>query len=98
MRFLALPIFSVRCLVTAGLFLVLGARALGQLASQSPFLPSSGSAPTVTAQNAPLEFRAILDTGDGVLYRIHDPAKKAGAWVKANERDANFGVVVKQYD
>ena len=49
-------------------------------------------------QNQPLEFRAFLDSGEGMLYRIYDPAKKAGTWVKVNERDPNFGVIVKEYN
>ena len=32
------------------------------------------------------------------MYRIYDPAKKAGTWVKANERNPEFEVVVKQHD
>lgn len=86
-----------RCL--AVLLLAAGAaRVEAQLAAHSPFLPPQGSMPTAPAPTAPLEFRGFIDTGEGVQYRIHDPAKKAGTWAKANERETNFGVTVKQYD
>ncbi len=40
----------------------------------------------------------MIQTPEGVLYRLYDPARKAGAWAKSNERNSEFGVVVKQYD
>lgn len=40
----------------------------------------------------------MIELPEGVLYRIYDPAKKIGIWVKPNERNADFGVTVKQYD
>jgi hypothetical protein len=74
-------------------------RATAQVASKSPFLPATGpaSAAAPTA-GAPLEFRAYMDVGGGVQYRLYDPAKKAGVWVKLNEKSTEFDVVAKQHD
>jgi hypothetical protein len=33
-----------------------------------------------------------------VQYRVFDPARKSGVWVKLNERNAELGVMAKQYD
>lgn len=69
-----------------------------QAPSRSPFLPpQTGNSPGPT-QGAPLEFRGYVSTADGILYRVHDPAKKAGVWVKLNERNPDFDVVAKQYN
>lgn len=74
-----------------------GARA--QVTSKSPFMPVAGpgAAAAVTA-GAPLEFRAYMDVGGGVQYRLYDPAKKAGVWVKLNEKNPELDVVAKQHD
>lgn len=87
----------LHCLMFAGLALAGGARVAAQLAANSPFLPpqSSTTAPT---QGAPLEYRGYMITPEGAQYRIYDPAKKSGTFVKLNERDSNFDVVVKQFD
>ena len=79
------------------LILACVARADGQLASKSPFMPpqAPGNAPTA---GAPLEYRGYIETGDGVQYRIYDPARKLGTWVKLNERNSELDVVAKQYD
>jgi hypothetical protein len=80
---------------------LLGAgRANAQLATTSPFLPTQGPAAVgAPTPGAPLEFRAIMETAGGMLYRIVDPAKKnAGAWVKLNERDPSLDIVVKQHN
>lgn len=70
-----------------------------QLASTSPFLPAPGAggvgAPT---PGAPLEYRGMLEGKDGALYRIVDPSKKIGAYVRLNEREPNLDFVVKQHD
>lgn len=73
-------------------------RAEAQLAAKSPFMPpaaGSGNAPTA---GAPLEFRGFIETGEGIQYRIFDPAKKTGAWVRLNERNPDWDVLVKQHD
>jgi hypothetical protein len=70
-----------------------------QQASVSPFLPTQGAAAAGAATpGAPLEYRGTMETADGALYRIVDPARKAGAWVKLNERDPTLDFVVKQHE
>lgn len=72
-----------------------------QLASRSPFQPAPVPGAAAPAADTPLEFGGYLDTPDqGRLYRIlvKDPAKKAGVWVKLNERSPELDVVVKQHD
>jgi len=81
------------------LMLVGGARAEGQLAAVSPFMPVPGSGAAAVTAGAPLEFRGVMDVGDGLKIRIVDPARKgAAAWLKVNERDPSVDFVVKQYD
>lgn len=95
MRF-SLPF--LRSIALAGCALVAAAPLAAQLAEQSPFLPPQGATPVAPTQNQPLEYRGYIETGEGVQYRIYDPAKKAGTWATANEADPNFGVTVKNYD
>src|SRR5581483_456019 len=72
--------------------------AFAQLAANSPFI-SAGGGTAAPTQNAPLEYRGMMTTLEGqVQYRIYDPARKAGIWLKLNEHNADFGVVAKQYD
>ncbi len=75
-------------------------RAAAQLAAASPFLPVPTTAGAATAtMGAPLEFRGVADTVDGVKFRVVDTGpKKSGAWVRLNERDPDLGVIAKQYD
>jgi hypothetical protein len=74
-------------------------RLAAQVAAKSPFMPAAGpNAAAAPTAGAPLEFRGFMDVGDGVQFRLFDPAKKAGAWVKLNERSAEFEVVAKQHD
>jgi len=87
----------LRRLTVAGLVWATAAGAQAQIAAKSPFLPPAGSANAPT-QNAPLEFRAMMETPEGMLYRIYDPARKVGSWAKANEKNSDFNVLVKQYD
>lgn len=44
-----------------------------------------------------MEFRGFMDTPDGMRFRVYDPARKAGAWVKLNERDATLDLVAKKF-
>jgi hypothetical protein len=90
-----LPLF---CIAALGAVMVAGGVASAQLANTSPFQPAgaaSGSAPTA---GAPLEYRGYLEAGGGRQFRIHDPARKAGTWVKLNEPNTEFGVTAKKYD
>jgi hypothetical protein len=86
-----------RLLCASVLLAAIAARA--QLVTVSPFLPLQGSrggaAPTA---DAPLEFRGVAELPDGPAFRVVDPARKMGAWVRLNELDSDLGVVVKQHD
>lgn len=95
MRLRSLPL-SVGLLL-AGLGGGMVARAEAQIATKSPFLPPTAAA-AAPAPTAPLEFRGMIETEDGMLYRVYDPARKAGAWALANEKNTELGVIVKQYD
>lgn len=81
---------ALSCALAAG-----GVRA--ELIKISPFLPpqSAGNTPT---SNAPLEYRGVMEIGNVEQYRVVDPAKKVGSWLKVGERDANIDVYLKQHD
>jgi hypothetical protein len=84
--------------MSVGLGLAVTVPLYAQLAAKSPFMPpQSGGAGTPTA-GAPLEFRGFIETSEGVQYRIYDPAKKSGIWVKLNEKNPDFDVLAKQHD
>lgn len=93
-----MPTLVLRPVLFASILLATGV-ARAQLATVSPFLPPSGSrgaaAPTA---DAPLEFRGVVELPDGPAFRVVDPARKTGAWVRLNERDPDLGVLVKQAD
>lgn len=91
------PRISLSQFVLAGVALFAFDSARGQLASKSPFMSPQAAANAPTA-SAPLQFVGYLDTRDGRLFRIHDPARKASAWVKLNEKHPDFDVTVKQHD
>lgn len=88
------PPFS-RSLILAGCALSL----TGPVAAQtnSPFLPPAAAvnvaAPTA---GAPLQYKGFTEDAGGTKFRIHDPARKSGTWLKVDERDATFDFVVKQ--
>ncbi len=79
----------------ACLLLAAGARA--ELIKSSPFMPpqSAVAAPT---QNAALQYMGWVENSDGRLYRIIDPAKKTGTFLKIGDKDTNLDVVIKQHD
>lgn len=68
-----------------------------ELIKVSPFLPPQGAAANPTA-NAPLEYRGSYEVGNVEQYRIVDPARKAGAFLKVGERDDNLDISLKQHD
>jgi hypothetical protein len=82
----------------AGVVLAVSPMGFAQIAAKSPFMPPKSAATTGPTEGAPLEYRGYMETSEGVLYRIHDPAKKTGTWVKLNERNADFDVLAKQHD
>jgi hypothetical protein len=91
------PVSSLRYLIIAGLALGGSMRAATQLSSVSPFNSPQATVAGPT-QGAPLEYRGYMVTPEGTLYRIVDPAKKTGTFLKLNERDPNFDVIIKQFD
>lgn len=90
-------LFCRSAFAAAGLLLVAG-RAGAQLAVKSPFLPPPSAGSATPTAGAPLEFRGYIQTGEGVQYRLFDPAKKTYAWVKLNEKSPEFEVLAKQHD
>lgn len=82
----------------AALVLAGAAPAQAQLAAKSPFTSANAPDAASPTANAPLEFRGYMETSEGVQFRIYDPAKKTGIWVKANERNSEFGLTVKEHD
>jgi hypothetical protein len=82
----------------AGLALGVVAPACAQLAAKSPFMPAQAAASSAPTAGAPLEYRGYMETSEGVQFRIHDPAKKVGTWVKLNERNPDFDLTAKQHD
>lgn len=93
------PRVLLTCLVAAAVVASGGwARLSAQTAARSPFLPAAAAAVAGPTAGAPLEFRGRMDLGDGLQFRLYDPAKKAGVWVRLNERSPEFEVVVKQHD
>ncbi|MES2693832.1 MAG: hypothetical protein V4773_10195 [Verrucomicrobiota bacterium] len=69
-----------------------------QAQTRSPFLPPTASGPAAPTQNASLEFRGFIETSEGMQFRIYNPAKKSGIWVRLNERNDDWNVLVKQHD
>jgi hypothetical protein len=69
-----------------------------QPASSSPFMPPSAANVAAPTADAPIELRGFMETGEGMRFRLYDPARKSGAWVKLNERDATLDVVAKQFN
>jgi hypothetical protein len=90
--------FTLRSLAVAGVVLALATQSVAQIAAKSPFMPPQGATTTGPTEGAPLEYRGYMETSEGTLYRIHDPAKKAGTWVKLNVRNPDFDVLAKQHD
>jgi hypothetical protein len=74
------------------------APAIAQISAKSPFMPPQTAATAGPTAGAPLEYRGYMETAEGRLFRIHDPAKKTGTWVKLNDRNPDFDVVAKQHD
>jgi hypothetical protein len=84
--------------VAAGLALLAPA-GFAQAPGRTPFTPpqaiQQAAAPATPTQ---LEFRAFMDAGGGPQFRIVEPAKKTGVWLKVGERASELDVVVKKFD
>ena len=63
---------------------------------KSPFLPPGGPAETAPTQDATLELRGIMASGDSYMFSIYDSAHKISAWSKLNEM--GHGFVVRSHD
>ncbi len=90
-RFLSHLVFAALVGCTAG-------RLGAQVASRSPFLPPQGATAKTATEGAPLEYRGFIETAEGSQYRIYDPVKKAGAWIRINQKHGDFDVLAKAYD
>lgn len=83
---------------TAVLACVFAAGSLrAELIKVSPFLPPQSMA-NATASNAPLVYSGMMFVDGVEQYRIVDPARKLGTWLKVGERDANLDVTLKQHN
>ena len=89
---------SSRCFALAGFALLATGPVGAQPASSSPFLPPAAASSTAPTAGAPIEFRGMMETAEGMRFRIYDPARKTGSWVKLNERDPTLEVVAKQFN
>jgi hypothetical protein len=86
-----------RSVVLAGIVWAVTGMAGAQPVSSSPFMPPAAASANVPTAGAPLEFRGFMETADGMRFRVYDPARKAGAWVKLNERDPTLDLVAKKF-
>lgn len=93
-----LPRPLLRASVLTGFLLGGALPAWAQLSSNSPFTNAQAAAAAAPQQQNPIEFAGYLTTKDGIMYVVRDPVKKASTFLKLNERDSAFGVVVKQHD
>ena len=89
-------LMSLRYLALAGLARLAAVESAAQ-PSSSPFLPHSVAVANAPTAGAPIEFRGFMETSEGMRFRLYDPARKAGVWVKLNERDPTLDVVAKQF-
>ncbi len=89
----------LRGLLVLSLALSLVARAGAQLAAKSPFLSAQAAGNAAPTAGAPLEYRGMMQTSEGMKVRIVDPSRKnLGVWLLANQHDTTFDAVVKQID
>jgi hypothetical protein len=66
---------------------------LDGLVTESPFMlkQAENAAPIVT-EGATVEFRGMISTKDGVLFGLYDRTKNLGAWVRQDDKSADFKV------
>jgi hypothetical protein len=79
------------------LFIAGAALARAELPQRSPFLPPAVEEPTPAAA-AMLQFCGYIEGSDGLQFRVNDAARKAGAWLRLNERDPALDLIVKRHD
>ena len=74
-----------------------GAVALDDLVRSSPFLPGGQeNALAASSENAAVEFRGVITTKDGTLFGLYDRTTQTGAWVRKQDKAADF--LVQSYD
>ncbi len=66
---------------------------------RSPFQPPQAAVgDAAVTDNAPLEFRGIMESNAGRQFLLVDPSRKASTWVGLNQKDNDFGLLVKSFD
>ena len=70
--------------------------AMAKISTESPFVPKNGQAMAAPTENSPIELRGVMQTSEGMMFGIYEPASQKGTWVKANE--TGNGYVVKTFD
>jgi hypothetical protein len=91
-------VMPIRLLAASSLLIAGTMPAFAQIAAKSPFMPPQSASNAGPTPGAPLQFGGFIETSEGMQYRIVDPAKKTGVWVKLNEKNAEFDVLAKQHD
>lgn len=86
--------FSRRLAIVAPLVTLLGAAESG--VGKSPFLPPGSPTEAAPTQDATLELRGIMATGNSYMFSIYDSAHKTSVWSKLNEM--GHGFVVRSHD
>jgi hypothetical protein len=66
---------------------------LDGLVAESPFVlkQAEDAAPAAT-ENATVEFRGMIATKEGIFFGLYDRAKNLGAWVRQDDKGADFKV------
>lgn len=70
--------------------------AVARISTESPFVPKNGQVMEAQKENSPIELRGVMQTSEGLMFGIYEPASQKGSWVKANE--TGHGYVVKSFD
>ena len=90
---------SFRYLFSVGVAVCAAPGAGAQLSSKSPFMaPSGAGAGAAPTAGASLEFIGYYEDRDGVFFRVREVASKKGIWARLNERNEEFGLIVKKHD
>ena len=67
---------------------------LDGLTTNSPFLQRSNAvALPVNSEASVIEFRGVISSRDGTLFGLYDRTRNQGAWVRQNEKGADFNVL-----
>jgi hypothetical protein len=90
------PQANVRKVAMIGFLVGLPGIALAQLPRRSPFFsPQESAAPKA---EVPLEYHGFMHTSDGFQFRVHDPARRSGAFVKLNVNESDLRLIARSYD